>query len=64
MKRGRKKEQASLPKRKNKFNSNEEGFSTPPRREIYSAGVAFDKTSDSGAPRSDAALQPVLQLLQ
>jgi hypothetical protein len=42
----------------------EKGFYAPPRSEVNIAGVAFDKTSDSGAPGSDAALQPVLQILQ
>jgi hypothetical protein len=44
--------------------AHEEIFYAPPRSEIDIAGVAFDKTSDSGAPGSDAALQPVLQILQ
>jgi hypothetical protein len=42
----------------------EEGFYATPRSEVNIAGVAFDKTSDSGAPGSDAAVQPVLQVLQ
>jgi hypothetical protein len=42
----------------------EENFYAPPRSEIDIAGIVFDKTSDSGAHGPDAALQPVLQVLQ
>ena len=42
----------------------EEIFYAPPRSQTHIAGVAFYKTSDSGAPGPDAALQPVLPILQ